>query len=199
MLSLPSAAQLQAHEARWRDLLRLAWWSSKAILVSTWGISAAATVYVLAWLCFAVSVTPNARSLGIAMALTQVPAAASTALLIAVISLASWTTYLAKPNSLVYLSTRRDAAMVLMLRRRDRTIEPINHVVRNVGQKQGERFRAELGQPLFNMLNATRTRLQAQVTSRTVLATYLREWGQYGLQHAKRGRILYEPPGWTRR
>lgn len=126
-------------------------------------------------------------------------ALAAVAVFIAVIALLVWAAYLARSNCGVYLSRRDDAAIVLILRRRGRTIEPSNHVARNVGKKQGAQFRKDLGKPLFQWLNIYRVRLQAQVTSPTVLNIYLNEWGQYGLVHVKRGRLVYAPPGWTRR
>jgi len=198
-LTLPTAAQLHANEARWGDLLRLAWWTCKAMLAGWFGKIAIALMYLIAWAYLALFLTSDARSLGIAVAMAAPLALAAVAVLIAVIAVLIWATYLARSNCGVYLSRRDDAAIVLILRRRGRTIEPSNHVARNVGKKQAAQFRKDLGEPLFQWLNTNRVRLQAQVTSRKVLKIYLSEWGQFGLKHVKCGRLVYAPTGWTRR
>lgn len=198
-LTLPTAGQLHSNEARWGDLPRLSWWTYKAFLAGTWGKVAIGLMYLIAWVFLAACLTSDARPRGIAVAVAAPLALAAVAVLIAVIAFAIWATYLARSSCGVYLSRRDDAAMVLILRRRGRTIEPSNHVARNVGKKQGAQFRKDLGKPLFQWLNIYRVRLQAQVTSRKVREIYLSEWGQYGLVHVKRRRLVYAPPGWTRR
>lgn len=192
---LPSAEQLHSRKGAWTDVPRFAWWSTKALTAGTSGIVGIVVVFVLVWISLVLFAPFPVKTTLVGALL---PAVVLTYVLVFAVSVIVWVVALMNPRVGVYVSTRNDAVLSLILRRRSRTIEPTNHVVRNVKRGQGRLFRTELGEPLFKLLTDQGIRLMAQTTSHTVRDRYLEEWGKYGLRHIRCGKLIYEPEGWAR-
>ncbi len=155
----------------------LTWWSVKALRASWWSRLAWIPIFGALFM-LALGVVGGGTLAGWAAA--AVLAVGGSFVLVFGIGAAVWVGWIVAPNAAVYLSARRDAVLVVHLRRNGRA-ELTNHVASSIGRGIGARFRAEIVPPLIEWLAAAGIEGVATSTSSRLRGAYLQEWTQHGL------------------
>lgn len=186
----PPPGQVGCRSPFWWEHPRLAWWTLKAarfnkVVVIFVVVLSALWIGFLALLCLLADFDPwravIAAVLGIVAYLLVVLVASSIV----------WIGLSLGKRSVVYVSSRGDAVLVLTAQRRSPHWEAKNHVVKRVGRGLGAAMRAAMATPLEVAARAAGVTLTARAANGKVQDIYLEQFASWGMMAAGRRGVTW--------